>query len=107
MALRSAKNDGLDVPAQAFKSSGNVVAVRQVSMPLDRDVIVIVDPTQVGQLQVTRQRRGFVAHAFHQIAIAGKRVGIETKQLESGAIEMCGSPACRNRHTNAVSHTLP
>ena len=46
-----------DVPAVAQEPGGDVLAERQRGVPLDRDVVVVVDPAEVGELPVARRAR--------------------------------------------------
>jgi hypothetical protein len=50
--------DGGDVPAVGDEAGCDVLGERDVGVPLDRDPVGVVDPAQVGQLQVPSQRRG-------------------------------------------------
>ena len=44
-----------DIPAVTDEARGHVVAESERRVPLDGDLIVVVDPTQVGELEVPRQ----------------------------------------------------
>jgi hypothetical protein len=46
-----------DVPAVAHESRRGVVGERDARVAFDRDVVVVVDPAQVVELQVARERR--------------------------------------------------
>ena len=47
--------DTRDIPSVPDEASGDVIAVAQRGVAFDGDVIVVVDPAQVGQLQVSGQ----------------------------------------------------
>ena len=81
-----------DVPAVALKRSGDVVLVGEPGFTVDRDVVVVVDPAEVVELQVAGDRGGFVGDALHQAAVAGDRVDVEVEQLGAvaGALPLRG-----------------
>ena len=47
--------DSGDVPAVSQEAGGDVVRVRQLGVTFDRDVVVVVDPAEVGELQMPRE----------------------------------------------------
>ena len=74
--------DTRDVPAVADEPRGDVIAVSQRRVALDGDVIVVVDPAQVGQLEMTGERRGLAGDPFHHAAVAAERVDVVVEQIE-------------------------
>src|SRR5436309_3001881 len=52
------------------KPFGDVFSERNVSRTVERHAIVVVDPAQVGQLQMSGERCCLGAYAFHHVAIA-------------------------------------
>src|SRR6185503_2616047 len=71
------------------------------------DVIVVIDPAQVGELQVSCQRSRLVRDPFHHAAVAAQRVNVIIEQLEARAIEVACEPALADRHTDTRRDTLP
>ncbi len=59
-----------DMPAVRFEPLRDVVGVRELGRAVDRDVVVVVDEDHAPEAQVPGERRGFVADAFHQVAVA-------------------------------------
>ena len=55
------------------EAGGDVVVVGEVGFAVDRDVVVVVDPAEVVELEVAGERGGFVGDALHQAAVAGDR----------------------------------
>ena len=94
-----------DVPAIADEPGGDVLGERDVGRALDGDLVVVVDPAQVRQLQMRCQRSRFGRDAFHHAAVAGECVHVETEQLMSGAVVGGGEPVGGNRHADAGRHT--
>src|SRR4029078_9249259 len=70
-----------DVPAVAHEAGGDVVLVRELRVPVDRDVVVVVDPAEVVQARVPGERGGLVGAPLHEAAVAGDRVGVEVVDL--------------------------
>src|SRR6185369_17889283 len=99
--------DMFNVPAVAFEALAYIFGEGHVRQAVQRDVVLVVDPAKIGKLQMAGQRRGLAADAFHQVAIAAQRVDVEVKNLKTGLVEMRCQPLAGNRHTDAVSHTLP
>jgi len=95
-----------DVPAVAGKPRGHVLAERQRRGTLDGDLVVVVDPAQVGELEVPGQRGRLAADPLHQIAVAAQGVDVEWEQLEIGPIVAGRQPAGGNGHAHAVGHAL-
>src|SRR5262249_27891496 len=53
-----------DVPAVSEESRGDVFREGETRLAFDRDVVVVVDPAQVIEGEVTGQRRRFGGHAL-------------------------------------------
>ena len=95
-----------DVPAVPEEPRRHVVAERQRRVALDGDLIVVVDPAQVGQLEVPGERGGLAGDPFHHAAVAAERVDVVIEQIESGTIEVAGQPAFGDGHADAGGHAL-
>ncbi len=57
--------DALHVPAVGLEPLGGVVGEREVGGAVDRDAIVVVEPDQLAELQMTRERARLVRDALH------------------------------------------
>ena len=95
------------IPAIAQKPRGHVFTERQRRVAFNGDVVVVVNPAEIGELQVSRQRRRFAADAFHHAAVARQRVDVEVDHLEARPVEMLRHPARCQRHSDAGRHALP
>ena len=51
-------------------------------MALDGDVVVVVDPTQIGKSQVSSQRSSLPANALHHAPVAGQSIHVKVKELK-------------------------
>jgi hypothetical protein len=94
------------VPAEAAEPGRHVLAERQLRRALDRDPVVVVDPTQVIELQVAGQRGRFAGDAFHQVAVAALDPDVVVEQLEAGLVVAGRQPAAGDGHADAVAATL-
>ena len=95
------------VPAIALEARADRLAEGQRGVAFDRDRVVVVDPTQVRQLEMAGERGGFVGDPLHHVAVAAKREDVVVEQLETRPIEMRGQPALGDRHAHAVGNPLP
>ena len=95
-----------DVPAVTGEAGGHVLAEAQVSVALDGDVIVVVDPTEVREFEVSGQRSGLAADTLHQIAVAAHRINVEVEQIEVRPVVSRGQPAGGDCHSHAVADPL-
>ena len=95
-----------DVPAVADEAGGDVVAVGQRRVALDGDVVVVVDPAQVRELEVPGQRGGLAGDPFHQAAVAAQRVDVVVEQVEPRPVEVACQPALGDGHPDTRRHAL-
>src|SRR5215813_5816595 len=95
-----------DVPAIRCEARANVLGKGELRRALDRDLVVVVDPAQIGELQMTSQGSRFTGDALHYVAIAAKGVYLEVEQRKVGAIECRREPAPGDRHADAVRNAL-
>src|ERR1051326_5016586 len=96
----------LDTPAIRRKSARNIFAECELGTSLDADVVIVVNPTEIAELEMAGQRRGFACNTFHQIAIAAKSIDVVIEQRETVAIENFRQHPLRHRHTDAVATAL-
>ena len=69
-------------------------------------MIVVVDPAEVVELDVSCQRGGLTGDPFHQAAVAAQGVDVIVKQVEPGTIEVAGDPALGDGHAHTRRHPL-
>ena len=75
-------------------------------MALDGDVVVVVDPAEVRESQMTCQRGGLAAHALHHATVPRKGIHIESKEREVRLVVPHTKPVTCQRHANARCHPL-
>ena len=65
-----------DVPAVADEPGGDVLAEGQLGVAFDGDLVVVVDPAEVRQLEVRGQRGGLAGDALHHATVAADGVDV-------------------------------
>ena len=80
--------DPQHVPAVALEAAQHVVAVGEGGVAVDRDVVVVVDPAEVVELEVAGERGRLVRDALHQAAVAGQRVDVEVEEVGAEALAL-------------------
>jgi hypothetical protein len=75
-----------DVPAVGDEAGGDVVAEREGGLAFDGDAIVVVDPAEVVELEVTGEAGGLGGCAFHHATVAADRVDVVVEHLEAGRL---------------------
>src|SRR5262249_7306216 len=98
--------DAQHVPAKAAEAGGDIFVTSQVGFAFDGDVIVVVDPTEVGKLEMSGDGGRFVRDAFHEVAVATLGPDAEVEQLEARLVVACREPARGDRHPDAVAAAL-
>ena len=98
--------DMLDAPAEPLETLADVFGEGEVRLPLDRDLVVVVDPAEVGKLQVASDRGGFGGHALHEIAVAADDVGVVVEEGAAGGVVAGAEPAGGDRHPDGVAAAL-
>ena len=95
------------VPPVTQEPGRDVLRKGDARVAFDRDVVVVVDPAEVIEREMTRQRRRLRRHALHHVAIAANRVDVVPEDLEVGAIVAVGEPRLGNGHAHAGGDALP
>ncbi len=96
-----------DIPAIRQEASRNILGECQARAAFDRDVVVVVDPAEVVEAQVTGQRCRFMRNALHQAAITTDRINVVIKDVESGLVVAAREPLPRDCHPNTSRNALP
>ena len=98
--------DVLDIPAIGAKPRRHIVAEGEFGMALDRHLIGIVDPAEVAEHEMPRERSRFVADAFHHVAVAAEGVNGVIEDLVARPVESLRQPALANRHAHRHAAAL-
>src|ERR1039458_6467434 len=92
----------LHVPVPAEEARAYVIAEGQRGVALNGDVVVVVEPDQVGESKMPGDGGGFVAYAFHQITVAKKSETPLVKNIVAFFVELRGQPALGNCHADRI-----
>ena len=98
--------DAQHVPAVSLEARCDILGEGDAGLALDGDVVVVVDPAQVVELEMAGQRGRLRADAFHQAAVAADRVDVVVEQVEAGPVVAAGQPLARDRHADAGGDPL-
>src|SRR5262249_25046678 len=93
-------------PMVAAKPRRHVFAESKVRLSLDRDAVAVVDPTQIPQPEMARERSGFARDTFHHVSVAAQGINLESKHREVRPVEVPTEPTSRDGHTDAVAASL-
>ncbi len=96
-----------DVPPVAQELRGQVIGEGQRGVPFDRDVVVVVDPAQLGKPEVPGHGRSLLANPLHHASVPADRVDVVVEHRVAVAVEVLGHPPTGDGHANAVSNSLP
>src|SRR5260370_27812673 len=94
------------IPAIAGETNGYIFGERQPRAAFYRDVVVVVDPTQIIEAKVAGERRRFRANALHQASVSAYGIDVV---IEDGKIRLVvphSEPALRDCHTDAGRNAL-
>jgi hypothetical protein len=99
--------DAQHVPAVSLEARCYIFGEGDACLALDGDVIVVVDPAQVVELEMAGQRGRLRTDAFHQAAVAANRIDVIVEHLDAGPVVAAGQPLARDRHADAGGDPLP
>ena len=98
--------DAQHIPAVGGKARAHVFGEGNAGRAFDGDVVVVVNPAEIVQLQVAGERSGLAGDAFHHAAVSAQAVNGVVKDVEARAVVAGGQPLARDRHADAGSHAL-
>src|SRR5262249_1862496 len=99
--------DPQHVPTIRQESRHDVFRERDARAPLDRDVVVVVDPAEVVETQMAGQRSRFRSHALHQAAVTANYINVVIEDFEVRSVEMTGEPLFCDGQADARCDALP
>ena len=94
------------VPAIAAEPAFDVLAESKVGMALDGDRVAVVDPAQIGEVEMAGERGRLAGDAFHEVAVAADRVNVEVEYRKMRPVVARAEPARGDRHADAVAAAL-
>src|SRR5258705_10421062 len=96
-----------DVPPVGEEPRGDVLREGEARLSFDRDVVVVVDPAEVVQTQVTGQGGRFGRDALHQAAVSAHDVDVVVEDREARPVVPVGEPLPSDGHPHARGDALP
>ena len=90
-------------PAGGLEALHLVDRVGERQRPVDRDAVVVEQHDQLGELEMAGERDGFLADAFHQVAVGGEHEG---RVIDDVLAELGGEVALGDRHADRVGDAL-
>src|SRR5579883_2591005 len=94
------------VPAIGLEALGDVLSERQVHSAGQRNMVLVVEKDQLAELQMAGERSGFLADAFHEIAVAADTVGVVIDDRVAGLVKPCREPGFGDGESDRVTKTL-
>ena len=96
-----------DVPVVPLEALAHILGKGQFGRALDRDRVAVIDPAQVREPQVPRDRRRLARDAFHHVAIAAEHVDVVIDDREAIAVVTRSQSPLGDRHAHRIAATLP
>ncbi len=93
----------LDVPAIGLEALAGIVVEGELGGSVDGDVVVVVHVDEPAEAEMAGERRGLVADALHEIAVAAEDEGVVVDDLGS---EPGPEHALGDSHADTVGETL-
>src|SRR4030095_11873351 len=98
--------DSNNVPAVGEKARGHVFGECDVRVPFDADVIVVPNPAEIIQTEMTGERGSFGSNAFHHATVTADGVDVVVEDFKTWFVVWWGEPFLGNGHANAGRDTL-
>src|SRR5689334_15483115 len=94
------------IPAQADEFRRYILAEGQIRVTLDCDFVAVINPAEVGELPVARERSSFSRDAFHHAPVTAERICVKVKHLKTRTVKSLCRPARSKSHTHTCSKAL-
>src|SRR5215472_10429684 len=99
--------DAYDIPTVRHESGLNIFRERNARVAFDGDVVVVVNPAEIIESEMSGKGGGFRCNAFHEAAVAADGVDVVVENLKAWPIVMTREPFLGNCHSNACCRALP
>ncbi len=99
--------DSEHIPAIREETGRDVLREGDARVPLDGDVVVVVNPAEIIQAKVGGERCRFRSNALHQAAVSTDGINVVVEDIEVRPIVAIGKPLLGNGHANAGGYALP
>ncbi len=94
------------VPAIALEPAVRVLNEGELGRALDADLVAVVEPGQVGELQVAGDRGRLAGHPLHMVAISAEGPYMVVEHRVARLVVAFREPALRHRHADRVAAAL-
>ena len=94
------------IPSISQIARAHIIVVCKRSVTFDGDVIVVVNPAKIRELQMSSQTGGFSRNSFHHATIAADRPDSIIEKFKSRSVVSRREPTFGHCHTNACRETL-
>src|SRR5260370_8342049 len=94
------------VPTDGVTLARHIFGKGDVGLAFDGDVIVVMDPAEVIELEVPRDRGRLARDSFHHATVAAERVNAVPEQLKPRPVVSRREPFFGNGHAYARRHAL-
>src|SRR6478672_3112123 len=98
--------DAQNVPAVSEKTRGHVFGECDVRVPFDADVIVVPNPAEIIQTEMTGERGSFGSNAFHHAAVTTDGVDVVIEDFKTWFVVSVGEPFLGDGHANTCRDAL-
>src|ERR1700746_639516 len=98
--------DASHVPSIRQKSPLHVFGERYIGFAFDGDVIVVIDPAQIIELQVPGNRGCLARDSFHHAAVAAECVNAIAEKFKIWLVVTRGEPLFGNSHAHTRGNAL-
>ena len=95
-----------DVPVVGPEPGGGVLGEGDRGRAVDGDPVRVVDPAEVGELEVAGEAGGLGGDAFHHVAVAAEGVDVVVEEVEAGLVVVGPKPLAGRGHADAGGHAL-
>ena len=99
--------DAHDVPAVGDEARGNILGESPVGVALNGDLVVVPDPDEVVELEVSGEGGGLGGNTILHAAVAAEGVGVEVEELLSGLVVGGAEPPAGNGHVHRDGEAVP
>ena len=99
--------DPLHIPAVPEEAGRHVFGKRDVRVPLDGDVVVVEDPAEVVEAEMSRERSRLRGDSFHEAAVTAHRIDVVVEDLETRFVVAVRQPLLGDGHAHARRDALP
>src|SRR5450631_3711186 len=98
--------DMKNVPFVTTEARLNVLAEGKFGMAFDGDGIVVIDPAQIIEPEMSGDRCGFAGDALHHVAVAADHVDVVIEDPEAMFVVVFAQPSRSDGHADAVAAAL-